>query len=150
LCTVVAVLAVFPSLLRLVEPTGLLNPKGRRLYNAATGDATRPAFRYAWLFLGLAAVLTAGLLPPGPPWRFLYDLDALGFRTDASTRADSLLRAAGEDLPTPAVFLAPDADAALRIAEALRKGQAADPKSPVGDVTTLKDLLPADQAEKLE
>lgn len=150
LCTVVAVLAVFPSLLRLVEPTGLLNPKGRRLYNAATGDATRPAFRYAWLFLGLAAVLTAGLLRHGPQWRFLYDLDALGFRTDASTRADSLLRAAGEDLPTPAVFLAPDADAALRIAEALRKGQAADPKSPVGDVTTLKDLLPADQAEKLE
>ncbi len=149
-CTLVAVLAVFPSLLRLVEPSGWLNPGGDRLYNTAAGDASRPPFRYAWLFVALATLLTAGLLRHGPQWRFLHDFDALGFRKDASARADSLLRSAGEDLPTPAVFLAPDANTALRIAETLRLAQGADPNGPVGDVTTLKDLLPADQAEKLE
>lgn len=149
-CTVIAVLAVFPSLLRLVEPTGLLNPGGRRLRNASAGETARPPFRYARLFLVIALLLTAALLRHGPQWRFLNDFDALGFRNDPGARADGLLRAADEDLPTPAVFLAPDARTALRIAEALRRRQASDSNSAIGDVATLKDLLPAHQKEKLE
>jgi predicted exporter len=149
-CTVVAVLAVFPSLLRLVEPTGLLNPGGSRLRNAPASDASRPPFRRARLFLAVALLLTAALLRHGPQWRFLNDFDALGFRKDASARADDLLRAADEDLSTPAVFLAPDAGTALRIAETLRRRQDSDSNSAIGDVTTLKDLLPARQEEKLE
>jgi uncharacterized protein len=98
----------------------------------------------------VALVLTALLLRHGPQWRFLHDFDALGFREDASARADSLLRASGDELPTPAVFLAPDGATALEIAETLRARQALGPAaSALGDVTTLRDLLPAHQAEKL-
>jgi hypothetical protein len=150
ICTVIAVLAVFPSLLRLVEPTGLLDPGGPRLWNAPGGDVSPRPFRPARMFLVIALLLTVALLRHGPQWRFLNDFDALGFRDAPSARADSLLRAVGEDLPTPAVFLAPDAGTALRIAETLRRRQAADTGSAIGDVTTLKDLLPARQKEKLE
>ncbi len=148
--TVVAVLAVFPGLLRLVEPTGLLNPLGARLYNRPAPEHAFTPFRHARRFLLLAALITIVLLRHGPQWRFLYDFDAMGFTQDPSARADSLLRAAGEELPTPAVFLAPDADVALEIAQLLRARQAAVPASPVGDVTTLRDLLPAEQPAKLE
>jgi predicted RND superfamily exporter protein len=149
MCTLVAVLAVFPGLLRLVEPTGLLNPLGRRLYNSPAPEDSFTPFRHARLFLVLAALLTVALLRHGPQWRFLHDFDALGFHEDPSARADSLLRAAGEELSTPAVYLAPDGATALRIAQDLRARQAADPATAIGDVTTLRDLLPARQAEKL-
>ncbi len=148
LCTVIAVLAVFPALLRLVEPTGLLQPRGERLYNTPATEQPRP-FRHAKLFLVIAAVLSAVVLRHGPQWRFLHDVDTLGFRGDATARADSLLRAAGEELISPAVFLARDADEALYIAEELRRRQLGNPDSEIGDVATLKDLLPADQEEKL-
>jgi predicted RND superfamily exporter protein len=147
--TVVAMLAVFPSLLRLVEPTGLLNPLGKRLYNTAASEHAFKPYRHARLFLVIAAILTLVLLRHGPQWRFLHDFDALGFTQDPSARADSLLRAAGEDLPTPAVYLAPDAAMALEIAHVLRDRQATSSRSALGDVTTLRDLLPAQQAEKL-
>lgn len=148
--TVIAVLAVFPCLLRLVEPTGLLKPLGARLYNRPAPEQAFTPFRHARAFLLLAALITIVLMRHGPQWRFLYDLDAMGFTQDPSARADSLLRAAGEELPTPAVFLAPNAAVALEIAQILRMRQAVAPSSPVGDVTTLRDLLPAEQAAKLE
>jgi predicted RND superfamily exporter protein len=158
-CTVIAVLAVFPGLLRLVEPTGLLNPGGGRLYNAAAREGAFRPFRHARLFVVVAVVLTALLLRHGPQWRFLHDFDALGFHQDPSARADSLLIAASEELSTPAVFLAPDGATALRIAQELRRNQerlnataalTGEPGSAIGNVTTLRDLLPARQAQKLE
>lgn len=152
LCTVVAVLAVFPVLLHVIEPTGLLNPRGGRLYNAAAKDESFKPFRHARLFLILVVLLSAAFLRHGPQWRFLHDFDALGFQEDPSARADSLLRAADEELSTPAVFLAPDPTTALQIAEVLRVRQAEDRAngdSSIGNVTTLRDLLPAQQAEKL-
>lgn len=150
LATVVAMLAVFPGLLKLVEPTGLLNPLGKRLYNTAAPDAARALrpFRPSRWFLVIALALSALALRHGPQWRFLHDFDALGFTQSTSARADSLLRAAGEDLPTPAVYRAPDAATALEIALTLRARQAATP-GVIGDVTTLRDLLPARQDEKL-
>lgn len=152
LCTVVAVLAVFPVLLRVVEPTGLLNPGGGRLYNAAANEESFRPFKHARLFLLLVVLITAALLRHGPQWRFLHDFDALGFHEDPSARADSLLRAADEELSTPAVFLAPDAATALHIAQVLRARQAegrANGDTAIGNVATLRDLLPAQQAEKL-
>ena len=154
-CTVLAMLAVFPALLRLVEPTGLLQPHGPRLYNTPAPDSAFRPFRHAPLFLTLAVVVTAVLLRHGPQWRYLHDFDALGFRQDPSATADSLLRAHGDELPSPAVFLAPDAVTALRIAEVLRDRQRVlrdevDGHPAIGDVTTLMDLLPARQREKLE
>lgn len=154
-CTVLAMLAVFPALLRLVEPSGLLHPLGARLYNTPSADATFRPFRQAPLFLVLAALITAVLLRHGPQWRYLHDFDALGFRQAPSATADSLLRAHGDDLPSPAVFLAPDAPTALRIAEVLRERQRAlneqgDGHPAIGNVATLMDLLPARQQEKLE
>jgi predicted RND superfamily exporter protein len=152
-CTVVAVLAVFPVLLRLFEPTGWLNPGGGRLYNSAASEESVTPFRYARLFLVLVAVLSVLILRHGPQWRFLHDFDALGFHEDPSARADSLLRASGEELSTPAVFLAPDAGTALRIASELRTRQAADRArgdSAIGTIATLRDLLPAQQEQKLE
>src|SRR5690606_20621710 len=103
--TVIAVLAVFPGLLRLVEPTGLLNPLGTRLFNRPAPEHAFRPFRHARRFLLLAALLTLVLLRHGPQWPFLHDFEALGFTQDPSARADSLLRATGEELPTPAVFL---------------------------------------------
>jgi predicted RND superfamily exporter protein len=143
-CTLVAVLAVFPSLLRVVERTGLLQPLGKRLYN---NDQKNRPFPYARWFLVLAAFLSIALLRHGPQWRFLNDFDRLGFEA-ASARADSLLGAADEKLGSPAVYLAPNSARALEIARELRRRQAR-PGSAIGDVTTLEDLLPADMEEKL-
>jgi predicted RND superfamily exporter protein len=147
--TVVAMLAVFPGLLRLAEPSGLLNPFGKRLYNKAAPEHAFIPFRHARLFLVIALVLTAVLMRHGPQWRFLHDFDALGFTQDPSARADSLLRATGAEIPTPAMYLAPNATVALEIARTLRERQDASPEV-IGDVTTLRDLLPARQEEKLE
>jgi predicted RND superfamily exporter protein len=147
LCTLVAVLAVFPSLLRLVEPTGWLQPRGPRLYNNAGKDSDKP-FRYAAHFTALAALATLALLARGPQTGFERDFATLGFR-DGTARADSLLAAAGDELSSPAVFLAPNSATALRIAEELRARQARDTGSAIGDVTTLEDLLPANMEEKL-
>ena len=145
ICTLVAVLAVFPSLLRLVEPTGWLQPWGKRLYN--NDEKNVGPFRHARWFLVLALFLTVATLRHGPQWRFLSDFDRLGFES-ASARADSLLQAADEELGTPAVYLAPNSARALEIAQELRRRQA-DSGSAIGDVTTLEDLLPADMEEKL-
>jgi predicted RND superfamily exporter protein len=144
-CTLVAVLVVFPALLRLVEPTGLLKPLGPRLYNSGTTHS-RP-FLHARVFLALALLLSVVLLRHGPQWRFLADVDRLGFQ-GSSARADSLLRVASEELGTPAVYLAPNSAQALEIARVLRARQG-DSGSAIGDVTTLEDLLPADMEEKL-
>ncbi len=146
-CTLFAVLAVFPSLLRLVEPYGLLNPVGKRLYNLRP-EHVKP-FRRARFFLGTAAVLTLIFLFQGPQWRFQYDFTALGFSGDQNRKADSLLEAVGESLPTPAVFLTPGDAEAQAIADELRRRAATDSNSAIGEVTTLRDLLPADQEEKL-
>jgi len=143
-CTLIAVLAVFPSVLRLAEPTGLLQPSGGRLFN--NQEHARP-FRYARHFIVLSLLLSAVLLWNGPQWRFLYDFDRLGFE-GGSARADSLLQAFNEELGTPAVFLAPSSARALEIARELRARQR-DTASAIGDVTTLEDLLPADMREKL-
>src|SRR5690606_16045309 len=66
ICTVVAVLAVFPGLLRLVEPSGLLQPLGGRLFNTATPERSVRPFRHARLFLAVALLLTLALLRHGP------------------------------------------------------------------------------------
>ncbi len=145
-CTLIAVLAVFPALLRLVEPTGFLQPWGKRLYN--TDKKNVQPFRYARLFLILAILLSLVLLRHGPQWRILYDFNRIGFPA-ANVRADSLLQAAQEELGAPAVYLAPTSARALEIAQELRRRQA-DSGSAIGDVTTLEDLLPADVNEKLE
>ena len=147
ICTLFAVLAVFPSLLRLVEPSGLLNPSGPRLYNSAS-PSTKP-FRLARRFLGTGAILTLLLLMRGPQSRFQYDFTELGFRNDATRKADSLLETAGEQLAAPAVFLAPGSREAEEIAGELRRRAATDSNTALGEIATLRDLLPADQEEKL-
>ncbi len=146
-CTLVAVLAVFPSLLRLVEPVGLLNPMGHRLFNIKSA-ATRP-FRYRRQFLWAAFLISAVLLLRGPQWRFQYDFTALGFPDDQSHKADSLLLAADEELGNPAVFLTTSSMEAEAVAERLRIHAAQDSNNAIEAVTTLRDLLPADQDEKL-
>ncbi len=146
-CTLVAVLAVFPALLRLVEPSGLLHPLGPRLYNFP-GHAGN-SFRFAKPMLLAAGVLTALFLARGPQRLFQYDFNALGF-PESNRRADSLVAAAGEELGQPAVFLAADHADAQAIAEELRRRAAnAGDETAVGEVATLMDLLPADQEEKL-
>ncbi len=147
LCTLVALLAVFPSLLRLVEPAGLLHPFGRRLYNFS--GASPVSFARPGLGLLAAAAVTAALLGHGPQFRFQYDFHALGFPA-ANQRADSLIAASGEAQETPAVFLASNHADAQAIAEVLRKRKIEDGRTTaIGEVATLADLLPTDQAEKI-
>lgn len=146
-CTLVAVLAVFPSLLRLVEPLGLLNPMGKRLYNIRNA-AMRP-FRHRRLMLSAALLISVALLMRGPQWRFQNDFTALGFGDDKSRKADSLIVAADENLGDPAVFLTPTSLEAQSVAEQIRAQADRDSNNAVGMVTTMRDLLPDDQEEKL-
>jgi len=148
LCLVFAVLLVFPCLLMVVEPTGLLHAFGKRLYNFDRFKS-RPFKHWPWL-AGITALLTVASLVIGPQRHFELRLDKLGFR-NPDTLADSLLQASGEALGDPAFFLSATLAESQTIAEILRTRKVQDTLSPtLGDITTLEDLLPARQNEKME
>jgi predicted RND superfamily exporter protein len=147
LCTMVAVLVVYPCILILVEPYGLLHSFGGRIYNFNLFRARRyPKWRW---HLAFVAVFTAVALHRAPQHRFEFNFDRLSF-ANPNLRADSLLNAAGEAITQPAIVVAPSPGAAQSVADAVRKHMAADTLMPtIQTVMTLTDLLPADQEEKL-
>lgn len=147
LCTMIAVLVVYPCILILVEPYGLLHSFGGRIYNFNLFTARRYP-RWRW-HLAFVVLFTALSLHRAPQHRFEFNFDRLTF-TNHNLRADSLLNAAGEAITQPAVVVAPNPVAAQKIAEAVRARMAADTATPtIQAVMSLTDLLPADQDEKL-
>jgi uncharacterized protein len=147
LCLTVCVLLVFPCILMVVEPLGLLHSFGKRLYNFDR-FRSRPFTRWQPFALGTVALSLAALLAP-PQHQFEMRLEKLGFR-NADKQADSLLIAAGESMGDPAFFLSATAKESQAIAAALRARKAADTLSPtLGHIAGLEDLLPARQEEKL-
>ena len=147
LCILVAVLVVFPCILILVEPYGLLRPLGSRIYNFNQFRSRRYT-PWRWHLLAVAA-LTAAVAHRGPQLTFQFNFDKLTF-PNLNLRADSLVQAAGEAIAPPAVVMTPNHQEAQKVADALRRRMARDTLSPtIQSVMTLTDLLPADQEEKL-
>ncbi len=148
LCSLIATLLVFPCILILVEPMGLIPVYGKRLYNREMGSDK--AYSHWRSSLALIVVITLGVGFTGPQTRFEFNLEKLGFNNQ-NYRADSLLQASGEAITLPAIIIADNENQAQRIADQLRRIRAVDSLSPtIADVMCLSDLLPADQEEKLK
>jgi uncharacterized protein len=146
-CTLVAVLIVFPCILIIVEPLGLLPVLGNRMYNFNL-FRSRQYGRWRW---HLVAVLLFTLfsLHRGLQLGFQFDFDKLTFPNHNLT-ADSLVQAAGEAIVPPAVVISSNYEEAQQVADAVRAHMRQDSLSPtIQSVMTLTDLLPADQDDKL-
>ena len=79
----------------------------------------------------------------------VVNFDKLTF-PNSNIRADSLVHAAGEAIVPPAVVITKDHDEAQEVADAVRRYMREDTLTPtIQSVTTMTDLLPADQSAKL-
>jgi predicted RND superfamily exporter protein len=147
LCTLAAVLIVFPCLLIVAEPYGILKAWGGRLHNFNQFTA-RPYRKWRW-HLAALALITAVASCRGIQLRFQFNFDKLAFH-QRDHQADSLVQAAGEALAPPAVVITKDFAEAQQVADAVRDYMRTDTLTPtIQSVTTMTDLLPANQAEKL-
>lgn len=147
LCMLVAVLVVFPCILILAEPYGLLPALGTRIYNFNL-YRSRLYPRWRW-HLAAVGILTLLTVHRGVQLNFQFNFDKLTY-PNRNFRADSLLLAAGEAITPPAVVLAANHEEAQELADTLRRRMALDTVTPtIQSVTTMLDLLPADQEEKL-
>lgn len=147
LCLIICVLLIFPCILMVVEPLGLLHAFGKRLFNFDRFHS-RPFTRWKPFALG-ALALTLISLVVMPQRQFEMRLEKLGFR-NADRAADSLLIAAGENMGDPAFFISPTVEESQAIATVLRARKVADTLTPtLGNIASLQDLLPAQQEEKL-
>jgi predicted RND superfamily exporter protein len=147
LCTLVAVLVVFPCILIIVESYGVLPAMGGRIYNFNL-FRSRPYRKWRW-HLAAVAVLTLFAVHRGIQLEFQFNFDKLTF-PNANLEADSLVQAAGEAIVPPAVVITKSYREAQAVADAVRRMIREDTLSPtIQSVTTMTDLLPADQEEKL-
>lgn len=147
LCTLFAVLVVFPCILILIEPYGLIPVIGKRMFNFNQFRVSRYT---SWRWHLLAVILiTIASLHQGIQKNFQFNFDKLSF-PNQNLRADSLVQAAGEAIVSPAVVLTLNNDQAESVADALRSHIKTDSATPtIKSVMTLNDLLPSHQSEKL-
>jgi predicted RND superfamily exporter protein len=147
LCTLAAILIVFPCILIIVESYGVLPPMGSRIYNFNL-FRSRPYAKWRW-HLAALALFTLFAVHRGIQLQFQFNFDKLTF-PNSNLQADSLVQAAGEAIVPPAVVLTRDYGEAQSVAEAVRLAMQKDSLSPtIQSVTTMTDLLPADQDAKL-
>jgi predicted RND superfamily exporter protein len=147
LCTLVAVLVVFPCILIIVESYGVLPAMGGRIYNWNLFQG-KPYRKWRW-HLAALAVMTLFTLHRGMQTRFQFNFDRLTF-PNSNLQADSLVQAAGEAIVPPAVVITQSYEEAQDVADAVRRMMREDTLTPtIQSVTTMTDLLPADQDEKL-
>ncbi len=147
LCTLVAVLVVFPCILILVEPYGLLPVLGSRMYNFNL-FRSRKYGHWRWHIVAVL-LITLVTLHRGIQVGFQFNFDKLTF-PNSNLEADSLIQAAGEAIVPPAVVLTKNYEEAQQVADAVRAHMRADTLTPtIQSVMTMTDLLPADQEEKL-
>lgn len=147
LCTLIAVLVVFPCILIIVESYGVLPPMGSRIYNFNL-FRSRPYGKWRW-HLAALVLFTLFAVHRGVQLKFQFNFDKLTF-PNGNLQADSLVQAAGEAIVPPAVVLTKSYEEAQAVADAVRREMRTDSLSPtIQSVTTMTDLLPADQDEKL-
>ncbi len=147
LSTLIASLVVYPCILILAEPAGLIPVFGKTLYNFNLFKS-RP-YPHWRIHAGIVLLLTSVFCLRGIQTHFEFSFDKLSF-TSRNLAADSLLHRAGVELAPPAVVMTPNHDEAQRVADKLRRRKAVDSLTPtIQTVMTLSDLLPADQDEKL-
>ncbi|MEO7424070.1 MAG: MMPL family transporter [Fibrobacteria bacterium] len=147
LCTLAAVLGVFPCILIIVESYGVLPPMGSRIFNFNL-FRSRPYKRWRWHAAGLI-LFTLFAVHRGIQLKFQFNFDKLTF-PNGNFLADSLVQAAGEAIVPPAVVLTRNYLEAQAVADAVRLQMRQDTLTPtIQSVTTMTDLLPADQDEKL-
>ncbi len=147
LCTLVACLVVFPCILIIAEPAGLIPVFGKTQYNFNLFKS-RP-YPYWKLHAAAVAAVTLVACIQGIQTRFEFNFDKLSF-TGRDMVADSLLQRAGEQLAPPAVVMTPNHAEAQKVADWIRAYRTGDTLTPtIQTVMTLSDLLPADQEEKL-
>jgi hypothetical protein len=94
-------------------------------------------------------VITLAAVHQGIQLRFQFNFDKLTF-ANSNMRADSLVQAAGEAIAPPAVVITRTHEEAQDVADAVRRMLREDTLTPtIQSVTTMTDLLPADQDAKL-
>lgn len=146
--TLIATLLIFPALLRVLESIGLLPILGLK------AKPPRPLRRrpYTWWKYHLLAfiVLSVVFTYEGFQSEFEYNLDNLDFPNQNYT-ADSLYQITGEAIRSPSIAISPNQESATKLANHLRKTVHSDsfPRT-IHSVLTLTDLLPSNQAEKLQ
>jgi uncharacterized protein len=147
LCTLVAVLVVFPCILIIVESYGVLPAMGGRIYNWNLFQG-KPYRKWRW-HLAALGLMTVFAVHRGLQTRFQFNFDRLTF-PNGNLQADSLVQAAGEAIVPPAVVITQSYEEAQAVADAVRRMIREDTLTPtIQSVTTMTDLLPADQEEKL-
>ncbi len=147
LCTLVAMLVVFPCILIIVESYGVLPAMGSRIYNWNLFQG-KPYRKWRW-HLAALVVMTIFAVHRGVQTRFQFNFDKLTF-PNGNLQADSLVQAAGEAIVPPAVVITQSHEEAQAVADAGRRMMREDTLTPtIQSVTTMTDLLPADQEEKL-
>lgn len=147
LCTLVAVLVVFPCILILIEPFGLIPVLGKRIFNFNLFQIGR--YRIWRWHLAAVILITIFTLHRGVQLGYQFNFDKLSF-PNQNLRADSLLQAANEAIVSPAVVLTHSNQEAEQVAVAIRAHMQVDTLSPtIQSATTINDLLPRNQDEKL-
>lgn len=147
LCTLVAILVVFPCILILAEPFGLLPVLGGRIYNF-NQFRSHPYSKWRW-HLAIIGFFTIFAVHRGIQYHFQFNFDKLTF-PNSNFVADSLIQASGEAIVPPAVVLTPGYEEAEQVANAVRFRMKSDSLSPtIQSVMTMTDLLPRDQDQKL-
>jgi predicted RND superfamily exporter protein len=148
LCTFLAVILVYPSLLIVLESKGLVPILGPK--NQKQNQFKPKAYKHWKYHLAGLLLVSAALLNQGVQTYFEYDLQKLSF-PNQNIQGDSLIQASGEALVSPTVVLAPSQEEAQRIAQTVRTYMEQDSLSPtIHSVMSLGDLLPKDQEEKLD
>jgi predicted RND superfamily exporter protein len=148
LCTLVAILLVFPCILIILEPIKLVSVFGPRIFNHNQFVRSSYVNWKQHIFLLITACIL--LCHQGFQSEFEYNFDRLGF-PNKNAVADSIVQASGEAIASPAVVITPSREEAARVAGYIREYRKRDTLTPtIHSVMALNDLLPEDQEEKLE
>ncbi|MBF0432891.1 MAG: MMPL family transporter [Fibrobacteria bacterium] len=147
LCTLIAILLVFPCILILVEPLKLVTVFGPRIYNHT--QFSRKPYRSRKLHFLVLILVTIILCFRGVQYDFEYNFDKLGF-PNTNAIADSIVQSTGDAISSPTVVLCPNQSEARRVAQHIKEYKLKDTLSPtIHSVMTLSDLLPERQKEKM-
>jgi len=146
-CTMVAILLIFPALLILLEKHHLVVVFGpSKLYQ---NQFVRSPFTRWKLNAALLAFITIICLPMGIQSEFEYNFDKLQF-PNQNTVADSILLAAGEELGSPTVIISSTPEEAAQLTKYIWEYMAKDTITPtIHTVLSFEDMLPTNQEEKL-
>ncbi len=148
ICTMIAILLVFPCILILLEKQRLVYVFGSRMYSLNLFKRRKfslwKPFGIATFFISIFSLIL------GVQTRFEYNFEKLDFANSNET-ADSLLHIAGEAIVTPAVIMTDSPDKAAEVTREIQRQIKTDSLSPtIHSVYSLHSLLPQNQTEKIQ